>query len=192
MKLQEKFQIIETSRLRLRELQVADSEAMLETYSDPETMKYWSAKPVVDLNGAREMVQADVDWAAKGDALVWAITNPPSDKVLGKCVLFQFSHENQRAEFGYVINRSHWAKGYMTETLTAIINFAFNELGLHRLEVDTDAENLASLRVMEKLGFTREGLFRDRWRVYGEWQDSAMLALLKPEWISKKSNSQES
>lgn len=192
MKLQEQFKIIETSRLRLRELRVEDSSDMHEIFSDPQTMKYWSDEPAKDIDGARKMVQADVDWAAKGEALVWAITNPSTEKVLGKCVLFQFSHQNQRAEFGYVLNRNYWGKGYMTETLTTIINFAFNELGLHRLEADIDTENQASLRLVEKLGFIREGLFRDRWRVYGEWQDSVMLALLKPEWTSRESNTQES
>jgi RimJ/RimL family protein N-acetyltransferase len=161
---------------------IRDSEAMFEVYSDMQTMEYWSAEPVPDLAGAQERVQADLDWVENGHALLWTITAPPSDKALGKCVVFQFSPENRRAEIGYVINRSHWGQGLMTEALEAMIDFAFGRLKLHRIEVDTDPENTGSMRLMDKLGFRREGLFRERWYVHGKWHDSQMLALLKAEW----------
>ena len=66
--------------------------------------------------------------------------------------------------------------------MSAMVTFAFDDLGLHRLEADTDPGNTGSLRLLEKLGFRQEGLFRDRWFVYEEWQDSVMLGLLKPDW----------
>jgi RimJ/RimL family protein N-acetyltransferase len=53
---------------------------------------------------------------------------------------------------------------------------------LHRIEVDTDPDNLASLALLDRFGFTREGYFRDRWRVHGAWHDSVMLALLEDEY----------
>jgi ribosomal-protein-alanine N-acetyltransferase len=176
------YEILETSRTRLRPLSSEDGQAMFEVYSDPETMKYWSSEPVTDMAGAQKLVQADIDWVKDGHALLWAITLPSSDKVLGKCVLFQFSPENRRAELGYVLNRSHWGQGLMTEVLEAVIPYAFDRLNLHRIEVDTDPENGGSLRILEKLGFLHEGLFKDRWYVHGQWHDSAMLALLNSEW----------
>jgi ribosomal-protein-alanine N-acetyltransferase len=175
-------QILETARTLLRPLSLEDSEAMYEVYSDPETMKYWSSQPVNSIEGARKLVQADVDWVKQGSAVLWAIAEPSSNKALGKCVLFQFSKENQRAELGYVLNREHWGIGLMTEVMTKVIDFAFDELGLHRLEADTDTLNAGSLALLGKLGFQQEGMFRHRWKVYGEWQDSAMLGLLKPDW----------
>ncbi|HSM68108.1 MAG TPA: GNAT family protein, partial [Xanthomonadales bacterium] len=66
------------------------------------------------------------------------------------------------------------------------IDHAFNGMGLHRLEADTDPANTGSLRLLERLGFQREGLFRQRWRVYGQWQDSVMLGLLKPDWLQAR------
>jgi len=69
----------------------------------------------------------------------------------------------------------------MHQAVEAVIEFAFNSLDLHRIEADVDSENIPSIGLLEKLGFVREGLFRHRWRVYGEWQDSVMLALLKQE-----------
>lgn len=174
--------ILETARTLLRPLRLEDSEAMYEIYSDPETMEYWSSQPVKSIEGARKLVQADVDWVKQGSAVLWAIAEPSSNKALGKCVLFQFSKENQRAELGYVLNRERWGIGLMTEVMTKVIDFAFDELGLHRLEADTDTLNAGSLALLGKLGFQQEGVFRQRWKVYGEWQDSAMLGLLKPDW----------
>lgn len=173
---------LKTDRTRLRSLSLEDSEAMYEIYSDPETMKYWSNQPVNDIEGARKLVQADLDWVDQGSAIVWAIADPASNKVLGKCVMFQFSMENQRAELGYVLNRELWGNGLMTEILVRVIDYAFDELDLHRLEADADTLNAGSLALLEKLGFQHEGMFRQRWKVYGEWQDSAMLGLLKPDW----------
>ena len=71
----------------------------------------------------------------------------------------------------------------MTEALTAMINYAFSSLGLHRLEADSDDKNAASLALLEKLGFEREGFFRERWLVNETWEDSVMLGLLKQDWI---------
>jgi RimJ/RimL family protein N-acetyltransferase len=177
--------IIDTKRTRLRPLRIEDSAAMFELYADPEAMKYWSNQPVSDLAGAEKLVQDDIDWVAGGNAVLWAITEHGSDKALGKCVLFQFSKENGRAEIGYALNRSHWGQGLMTEIASAVIDYAFNELDLHRIEADSDTENEGSIGLLEKLGFQHEGMFRQRWRVYGEWQDSAMLGLLKPDWEAR-------
>ena len=100
--------------------------------------------------------------------------------MIGKCILFQYSADNRRAEIGYILNRDYWQQGLMFEALTAMIDFAFIRLNIHRLEADVDPENAGSLAILEKLGFKREGLFRDRWRVYDDWQDSVMLGLIKP------------
>jgi len=66
----------------------------------------------------------------------------------------------------------------MHQALEAVIAFAFDTLNLHRIEADTDTKNAGSLALLEKLGFEREGLFRERWFVYSKWDDSVMLALL--------------
>jgi len=82
---------------------------------------------------------------------------------------------------GYILNRKYWGKGLMTEALTCLLNHAFDTLDLHRLEADTDPDNSASLAVLEKLGFQREGYFRERWFVHGKWHDSVMLGLIRSE-----------
>lgn len=168
-----------TSNLLLKPLSMTDDKGMFAMLSDAESMKYWSDQPISDISEARKVLREDLDSDARGDSLCWAIYLNGRKTMIGKCILFQFSHANRRAEIGFILNRAYWRRGLMQQALEALIEFAFYTLNLHRIEADVDTENAGSLAVLEKLGFQREGLFRDRWCVYGEWQDSVMLALLK-------------
>jgi len=170
---------LRTKDLCLRPSNSTDAEGMLTMLSDPESMKYWSDQPISDINEAIEVLNKDLESDAQGNSMCWAVTLKGQDKMIGKCILFQFSQANHRAEIGYILNRKYWRRGYMQQALEAVIDFAFNTLDLHRIEADIDTQNTASLGLLEKLGFKREGLFRERWFVYGEWQDSVMLGLLK-------------
>ena len=179
--------ILKTDDLQLRPSNPTDAEGMLAMLSDQESMRYWSDQPISDLDAAIEVLDQDLESDAQGNSMCWAITFNGQDKMIGKCILFQFSREN-RAEIGYILNRKYWRQGLTYQALGAVIDFAFNTLKLHRIEADVDTENLASIGLLEKLGFKREGLFRERWRVYDEWQDSLMLGLLKQDWLAKKAS----
>jgi RimJ/RimL family protein N-acetyltransferase len=171
--------VLNTRDLRLRPSNSTDAEGMLAMLSDPESMKYWSDQPISDINEAIEVLNKDLESDAQGNSMCWAVTLKGQDKMIGKCILFQFNEANHRAEIGYILNRKYWRQGYMHQALGAVIDFAFNTLDLHRIEADIDTQNTASLGLLEKLGFKREGLFRERWFVYDQWQDSVMLGLLR-------------
>lgn len=175
------FRTLATPRLRLRPLDPGDANAYLEIFTDPETLTYWSEETVQSLADARHMVEQDIAWVEKGEALCWGIALPETDVLIGKISLYLFSRRNRRAETGYIINRDHWGRGLMSEALGAVLAYAFDELGLHRIEADVDPEHGASLALLEKFGFVGEGLFRDRWFVHEQWHDSVMLGLLKED-----------
>ena len=170
---------LDTSDLHLRPIRLSDAEGMFAMLSDEESMKYWCAPPIAEISDALEVLRKDVESDAKGNSLCWAVTLKGRDDLIGKCILFQFSEENHRAEIGFILNRNYWRHGFMFQALEAVIDFALGPLNLHRIEADVDPDNAGSLGVLEKLGFKREGLFRDRWLLYGEWVDSVMLGLVK-------------
>lgn len=170
-----------TKKIGLRPLVMTDAKGMFDILSDVESMKYWSDQPINHIDEAKDTLDKDLQSDAKGKSMCWAITLAGQDQLIGKCILFNFDPLYLRAEIGYVLNRRYWRQGLMRHALNAVIEFAFKTLELHRIEADVDAENLGSLALLEGLGFEREGLFRDRWCVYGEWQDSVMLALLNPD-----------
>ena len=110
----------------------------------------------------------------------------PDDRMLGHLSLFNFSEQSGRADIGYVLAREHWGQGFMREALTAAVDYAFGSMGLRRLEADTDPRNAASVRALERLGFAREGLMRERWQVGDEISDTLFMGLLAREWRERK------
>jgi RimJ/RimL family protein N-acetyltransferase len=179
---------ISTERLLLRPFAKSDREAVLDLYSDNETMRYWSKEPIMSLEEADSLIEQEIEWPSKEKCFNWAVAQPDSNLLIGKICLFHLSERNRRAEIGYLLNRRFWGRGYMTEALTFVLRFAFDEQGMHRMEADTDPENLASLALLERFGFVREGLFHDRWYVHGKWHDSVMLGLLASKYRAATPN----
>jgi RimJ/RimL family protein N-acetyltransferase len=101
--------------------------------------------------------------------------------------LFAFSEQSQRAEIGYILARKAWGKGLIHEALSALLTYAVENLKLRRIEADIDPRNQRSARSLERLGFTQEGLLRERWVVEGEVSDTALYGLLAREWTAAQS-----
>jgi ribosomal-protein-alanine N-acetyltransferase len=178
----EKSNEMRTARLILRPLEISDSSAFLSIFSDAETMLYWSKEPISTIEEAESLIQQDIKWSASDNCICLGVALAESNLIIGKVTLFQLDRQNRRAEIGYVMDRRHWGKGYMTEAMEWLLDYAFDVLKLHRIEADTDPDNIPSLALLEKFGFSREGLFYDRWWVHGKWHDSVMLGLLENDY----------
>ena len=150
--------------------------------SDPIAMRYWSKLPLRELDEARDSLERAKRSFPDRAGLRWSIAGRDDDCMLGHVSLFNFSEQNRRAEIGYGLLRRHWGQGFMHEALTSVIDYAFGPLSLRRLEADIDPRNAASLRALERLGFAREGLLRERWQVGEEISDSVLLGLLAAQW----------
>jgi RimJ/RimL family protein N-acetyltransferase len=170
--------LLESERLRLRAYRAQDLDALYALYSDPRVMRYWSFPPWREVAQARaylERVQAE---NAAGVVLAWALADRASDAFIGTATLHSLQREQARAELGYSLHPDWQGRGLAAEALRRVIAHAFGPMQLRRLEADVDPRNLASCRLLERLGFQREGLLRARWRVAGEDCDSAFYGLL--------------
>lgn len=180
----EKLPFIESSRIRLRHIEKNDIDSLFEIFSETEVMRYWSSPPFINRSEAENYL-ADINANFQSKTLFqWGISLITDDKIIGTATLFQLDSKNRRAEIGYALNRIFWKKGLVNEALNALLYFAFTELNLHRVEADVDPRNAASIRVLERLGFQREGFLRERWIVNGEICDTLFYGLLKSEWIA--------
>jgi len=173
--------VLETERLRLRALELADADALHGVFSDPEVMRYWSDPPHTDRAQTEAMIERILSAFERREILQWGIEHKEVGRLLGTVTLIADGSQ-PRAELGYILGREHWGRGFAGEAQRRAIDFAFEDLGLHRLEADTHPDNAASLRSLERLGFRREGLLRERWIVAGDVSDSAILGLLASEW----------
>lgn len=176
---------IEAGRTRLRRLTAADAPAIFDMYSHPEVTRYWSAAPFTDMAQAEKRIADALENYANDTAYPLAVVRVDDDRVIGNCTLWNFHRQNRRAEVGYMLARPCWGHGYMHEAMTALLEFAFRDMQLHRLEADIDPRNAASAKTLERLGFCREGLLRERWIVEGEVSDSAVYGLLASEWRAR-------
>jgi [ribosomal protein S5]-alanine N-acetyltransferase len=178
----ERLPTLETERLLLRWLDDRDVPALQEVFSHPDVLRYWGGDPAYDEAGARRLLAQIHDAFARAELFQWGIARRADDQVVGTCTLTRFDSRNRRAEVGFALGRQHWGHGYASEAMSSLIAFAFADLDLIRLEADADPRNDRSIAVLERLGFRREGLLRDRWLVAGEAQDSAVFGLLRREW----------
>ncbi len=182
MQFPDAFPTLTTARLVLREASDRDIEAVFEMESDPVAMRYWSKPPMRELSEAVASVERAKGYFRARDALRWSICRAQDDGMLGHLSLFEFNEQCARAQIGYGLARRHWGQGFMHEALTTVIDYAFGPFGLRRLEADIDPRNLASVRSLERLGFAREGLLRERWQVGDEISDTLLMGLLASEW----------
>jgi [ribosomal protein S5]-alanine N-acetyltransferase len=167
-------------RIVLRALDLSDTEQIFTLFSDPEAMRYWSFLPYTEISQARQRLERDIAGARAGEWLPWGIAL--EDTLIGTVTLHDLNREQGRAELGYMLARAHWGRGLAREATSLVIGHAFGPLGLRRLEADIDPRNVASDKLLTRLGFQKEGFLRERWRVGDEISDSALFGLLKRDW----------
>ncbi len=174
-------------RVRLRWLTDDDVDDLFAVFSDPEVMRYWSSPPFESREQAQDLVDEIRRHFADKSLFQWGIELVDEGRVIGTCTLAEPSEQNRRAEVGFALGRAWWGRGYAREAVEALLGFAFGQLGLHRIEADADPRNAASIGLLERVGFVREGTLRERWIVAGETQDTAFFGLLRREWERSRS-----
>ena len=118
----------------------------------------------------------------RSGALRLAVVLRASGKVIGDVNMEIVSRRNGEAELGWVLHPDLQGQGYATEAAAEMLRLGFEEMGLHRMMAICDARNVPSARVMERLGMRREGHFRERENVRGEWCDLLYYGILDSEW----------
>ncbi len=175
---------IESERLLLRAVQEADLPALLLVNGHEEVTRYlpystW--RMPADAAAWFERIQK---MHAAGTGWQLVIIEKQSSVVLGSCLVFNHVPTSARADIGYVLARPSWGQGYMREALRALITCAFTQMSLRRLEAEVDTRNAASDRLLLELGFTKEGLLRQRHVAKAEVKDVYIYGLLSHEWPS--------
>lgn len=178
------FPVLEGTCIRLRGIRENDVDRLFQLFSEPVVMRYWSRGPMTDRQEAIDYANTLVDDFGKRSALRWIIADPDSDQLMGTCALYELNPQHARAGLGYALMPAFWGKGLAKESATLALCYGFLELGLHRIEADTEPNNSRSIRVLESLGFQREGLLRERFRHPDGIQDSLIFGLLKTEWLA--------
>ncbi len=156
---------------------------MFALFGDPEVARYTDTGPFTGVSEAKEVI----DWISRifeqRRGLRWALALRDDEQVMiGTCGYNHWIRSNNSGEMGYDLAHRYWGHGLMTEALQSIIRFGFERMDLNRIEADVTAGNDASARVLQKLGFTEEGLLRQRGFWKGRYHDLRMFGLLREDW----------
>jgi [ribosomal protein S5]-alanine N-acetyltransferase len=149
--------IIETKRLALRKWTDADCDALFEIMCDAEVVRYIADGKPFTLEKVIEFLTWAKNYELENGFCRWAVVEKPSGEIIGSCG-FARPHETNEIELGYLFARKHWSKGYATEIAEAVAEYGFNKLGIREIIALTDLENIASRRVLEKIGFLKRGI----------------------------------
>jgi len=172
------FPELQTPRLLLREFRPDDVEAIFALYSDPRFTRYMMT-PITSLEEAQELLDEYREIYQSGKGIVWAITLRNDPTVIGTCGFETISEYDHRGELGYDLSPAHWGTGLMSEALTAVLEISFTRLGLHRIQAYILDINLRSIKLLQKFGFSTEGVLKHyRW-FKGAFTDWVLMSLVK-------------
>ena len=179
---------IRTDRLLLRPLSPADIPDLLAYRSDPEVCRYLPFEPMThDVLAARlagDLGRREI--TAEGQAMTLGVERIGQARVIGDVVLFFHSERHGGGEIGYAFHPDVAGQGFAAEACRAVLDLAYDDLGLHRVVANMDARNVASARLAARLGMRLEAHHVSSEMFKGEWADLMVYAMLAEEWRSRR------
>jgi len=175
--------VLKTARLQLRPVELSDA---------PEIQKAAGMRGISDTmislphpypeGEAERYFERKKEELKEGKSVTFVIEKKAEEGFCGIIELRAIDHEHSLGELSFWLAKSAWGKGYMSEVVQVVVQYGFEELRLNRLYAFHMIRNPATGRVLEKNGFLREGLLRQRVKKWGQYEDVAIMALLRRDW----------
>ena len=183
------FTRLESHRLILRRFTEADLAPFVAYRNDPEVARYQSWASFDELEARafiREM--ASMQPGVPGEWFQFAVEAKETGELVGDCALQVDGREPYRAELGFTLAREHQGKGFASEAVSRLLDYAFAYLDLHRIFALADCRNKPSWTLLERMGMRQEGHFLENVWFKGEWADEYLYAVLKDEWLDRRTD----
>ncbi|MGM9986281.1 MAG: GNAT family N-acetyltransferase [Bacillaceae bacterium] len=170
---------LETERLLLRKITLEDVGDMYEYASDHEVTKFVTWYPHQSLIETRSFIEYVLQQYKKNKVAPWGIEYKENGKLIGTIDFVWWDKQKRHAEIGYAISKHYWGKGLTTEAASALVQFGFEQMDLVRIQARCLVDNIASKRVMEKIGMSFEEMKKKEILVKGEFKDIEIYAIRK-------------
>lgn len=176
-------QELKTNRLLLSQYKMSDATQMFKNYaSDPDVTRFLNWEPYECIEDVEKFLADSIKDYKHSDTYHWAIEY--NEEMIGSISAFNMNDRDSACEIGYCLGQSYWNKGIMSEALSAVLDFLFQEVHMHRIMAKHDVDNPASGKVMQKCNMTFEGKFR---KFYlhddGTYSDAIIYGILREEYI---------
>lgn len=178
-----KFPCLKSENLILREIKLSDAEAIYRIFSDPQVLKYHDVETFKTIEEAKFLIYNLSESFREQEVIRWGIVKKAENIIIGTCGYSGWNKNRLRAEIGYELSPACWGQGIMTKALGAVIKYGFEKMQLNRIEATVMLPNIASMKLLRKLGFQEEGILRERGFWKGNFHDLKMFALLRKDYI---------
>jgi len=178
------FPQLETDRLILREMTSDDVGFYFRHFNNDKIVEGCCFPGPKTLEAAKEELERYCIKPFKENrGIRWGIVRKGGNELIGTCGYYDWIKTACRAEIGYDLDPAYWGQGIMTEALRAMLKYGFEKMGLNRIQAIIDSKNTRSLKLVHRLGFKKEGVFRERSYFNGHFLDDVCFSFLKKEWI---------
>jgi [ribosomal protein S5]-alanine N-acetyltransferase len=176
------FPDLDTDRLLLRNVTDDDVDFIFKLFSDERVCEFlFDEELFISRNDAIEFVEWNKNPEEKGYNR-WVLVKKDTNQRIGTCGYDNWDRMNNIAEIGYDLWHEYWGLGYMKEALISAIESGFNHMKLNRINAYVALNNVSSMKLLEKIGFVKEGIYRDKHLFRGKYYDHYSFSLLKRDW----------
>jgi [ribosomal protein S5]-alanine N-acetyltransferase len=178
--------MMKNKHIHIRPLNVKDAEDSLKFQLDNrelfERFSMTRSSDFYTIEVQTERIRKYADHMSRDEEYNLGIFTNDTDTLIGSISLFQVLRGDLQSAFiGYFLDKNNNGKGYTTEAVKLMVEYAFNTIKLHRIEAGVMPHNIASIRVLEKAGFHKEGLAKKNVMINGKWEDHQVLAIINPD-----------
>lgn len=173
-----------TSHLLLRGFSSSDTTNLFKLYSNTQVVTYLNIQAYTESREAEIYIDSLHDEQMRGASLRWVITKKPNDNLIGTVGFQQINKTHARAEVTYDLMPLYWNQHYMTESLSVVLSYGFESMGLNRIEALVAPKNVHSSALLISSGFKQEGLLRDYEFFRGDYNSLFLYSKLRKEHMS--------
>lgn len=179
----ELFHSLEGKNIYFKQLNTEDAQAVHDYASDKDVKKFIGWNLMKSLEETTEFVKTMISREEADTHLYASVALKATDEVIGTVMLFNFDKIANKAEVGYVFHKNHWGKGYGSESLSLVSNYAFECLKLHKLHATVTDANIGSAKILEKNGFNLEGNLKDHFYIEDQYYGALLYGKLNSKQI---------
>jgi [ribosomal protein S5]-alanine N-acetyltransferase len=178
----EEVPVLTTQHLILRPINEEDVADLYTLFSSDAVMKFMDVERFQDVSEAAQMVTFFREKLETGEGMRWAICYKENNELIGTCGYHHISKSNFKAEIGYDLIPAFWGKGIMTNAIHCLLQYGFEQLQLNRIEAIVDPTNTNSYKLLDRIGFQREGLHRQSFYEKGRFIDVYIYSMLQGDY----------
>lgn len=173
--------LYENKKFRLRKPKHRDTNDLFNLTQDSEVMRYYGMGAMKDIKEAEGEIKWFMD-LFDDNCGRWIIADKDTDTYIGDIGFFNYSRQHKRVEIGFKLNRDYWNRGIASDCLRVLLSIGFKEFKYNRIEALVDDRNIPCKMLLEKTGFSKEGLLREYEFEFGEYVNLVMYSFLKREY----------